>query len=551
MRSLTRAAATTGDPWRAPPTRPRDPAGRGQALATAFVVLVATASIGVFVLSGSATYAIVPVILAATGYAFWRLPLRHSLYPFLFVSFLVFDPPHGRTGEDIATGTLWQSVLKPAYAMLYVNLNKLTGVEALRVTGSELMYLLFLALMLVRAARGVRTDREGRIPGCNALNAFCALAFVTMLALELWGIARGGDVRGSFFQIRPLIWLPVLTGIFAYALRDQRDFLVAAVVMSAAACIKIALGAFVLLYDIRAKGLNPEYMTGHHDTVLFVAVFFLGWAAWIHRPTLGRLSYTLLLSAWLIFGLVLNNRRLAWVGLLASFFVLYTLLGGRIKRAITRLAIASIPLVAAYLLASRHYTGGIFKPGAQITSVARQQDASSIWRDIENVNLLATLRANPVLGSGWGHEYIEVVKADDISRFMPQYRLVPHNDVLWLLGVAGIVGFTLLWLPIVAGAFLAARSYYHARSPGERTAAATALAILILYANQAWGDMGVLGTIPTVLVAAALAMTGKLARVTGAWPSGVPVFTRRSRALQPAAPVTALEPEPQFEEERT
>jgi hypothetical protein len=549
MRTLTPAAATTGDPWTAPRVPARDRV-RPPVLATASVLLVAAASVAVFVLSGSPVYAVVPLILATVGYAVWTLPLRHSLYPFLFVSFLVFDPPHGHAGEDIATGMLWQSVLKPAYAMLYVNLNKLTGIEALRVTGSELIYLVFLALMLVRVARHVRTDSEGRIAGCNALNAFCAAAFLTMLGLEVWGAARGGDVRGSFFQIRPLIWLPVLTGIFSYALRDQRDFLIAAIVVSAAACIKIGLGAFVLLYDIRAKGLNPEYMTGHHDTVLFVAVLFLGWAAWVHRPTLRRLSFTMALSGWLVFGLVLNNRRLAWVGLLASFFVLYTLLEGRMKRSITRIVIGSIPLIAVYLLASRHYTGGIFKPGAQITSVARQQDASSIWRDIENVNLLATLRANPVLGSGWGHEYIEVVKADDISRFMPQYRLVPHNDILWLLGVAGIVGFTLLWLPIAVGAFLAARSYYCARTPAERTAAATALAILILYANQAWGDMGVLGTIPTVLVAAALAMTGKLARVTGAWPAGVALLTRRARASRSTAILATPEPEPRLDGER-
>jgi hypothetical protein len=113
---------------------------------------------------------------------------------------------------------------------------------------------------------------------------------------------------------------------------------------------------------------------------------------------------------------------------------------------------------------------------------------------------------------------------------MPQYRLTPHNSVLWLLGVGGIVWFTALWMPIVVGVFLAARSYRFATTPFERTAAATSIAILVAYVNQAWGDMGTQGSVSLPLVACALALAGKLARSTGAWPSTARLFRGADRA---------------------
>ncbi|NUP54657.1 MAG: O-antigen ligase family protein [Gemmatimonadaceae bacterium] len=505
-------------------------AGSAGPRAVVFVALMVLVSVATFLATGSGAVAALPVLAVAAGYAIWSLPLRHSLYPFLFVSLVVFEPPHGKTNEDLATSAVYQGIIKPAYDLVYENLNKVTGIGALRVSGGELVYLLLLALMLVRFLRGERIDRRHALPGSNVLYALCAIAFATMIGLEVWGALRGGDVRGSFFQIRPLVWVPFLVAIFSYALRDERDFLVVAVIATVAACVKIALGAYVLLGDIRPKGVNPEYMTGHHDSVLFIGVLFMWWAAWLHRPTVKRLVFTAPLSLWLIFGLVLNNRRIAWVGLLFSLLVLYFLLEGRVKRWATRLVFAALPLLAVYLLVSRHVSSGIFKPGAQIMSVAQQKDASSIWRDVENFNLLATLREHPIVGSGWGHEYVEVIKADDISRFMPQYRLVPHNDILWLLGVAGVVGFALLWMPMVAGVFLAARSYRFSASARQRTAAATAIALVVLYANQCWGDMGMIGPVPTLLLACALALAGKLARATGAWPARAAVFARHPEA---------------------
>ena len=109
-----------------------------------------------------------------------------------------------------------------------------------------------------------------------------------------------------------------------------------------------------------------------------------------------------------------------------------------------------------------------------------------------------------------------------------QYRLIAHNSVLWLLGVAGVIGFALIWTPVVVGVYLAARSYRFARAEPDRVAASTCLGVIVCYVIQAWGDIGMSAAVPTLLLACALAAAARLASETGAWPNGVLVTSTGS-----------------------
>jgi hypothetical protein len=111
------------------------------------------------------------------------------------------------------------------------------------------------------------------------------------------------------------------------------------------------------------------------------------------------------------------------------------------------------------------------------------------------------------------------------------YRYIPHNSVLWMLTVAGPVGFFLLWSMFWVGIYLAARALRLARRPDDRVAALAAICAQLLFLIQAFGDMGTQNWSTTWLVAAALTVAGRLAVSTGAWPAPAaqPVFT-----LEPA-----------------
>ena len=101
-----------------------------------------------------------------------------------------------------------------------------------------------------------------------------------------------------------------------------------------------------------------------------------------------------------------------------------------------------------------------------------------------------------------------------------------HNSVLWLLQLSGILGFVFMWMPIMVGIFLAARSYRFARTASERTCAATVIAIALCYVNQSWGDVGLLDPLNTMMLSLGLALAGKLAIETGAWSPNARLLSR-------------------------
>ena len=481
---------------------------------------VAVASVAAFAATGNVVFGFAPVLVAVVLYAFWVLPLWYSAITFSFVTLVLSNRPVPLPGDGKGQ---WAPPLYSVFSLLVDNLNTATGIDALRFSGAEVVYVAMVLLVTARVVRGIRIDAAGRLPGANVLYAALAVSFAGVLLLEVEGLARGGDFRQSLWQLRQLLWLPVLTGLFSYCLRDLRDLRTIAGLATLAACVKVALGLFFMVTVAWPSGYAPDVMTGHDDSVLYGSVVACCCAVWVHHPTRRWFVRMLVPCAWVVVGIAVNNRRLAFVSLFASLFVLYVMLQGRMRRQINRGVLLMLPVFALYLLAGRNRRSGIFKPAALVMSVGAQKDASSKTRDIENYNLTQTLKPNKILGTGWGHEYNEVVQAYDISKAFSQYRYIAHNSVLWLLSIGGIVGFTMLWMPVPVGVYLAARSYRFARAPAERVAAATALGVLVCYVLQAWGDMGTQSVGISLLVAWTLAGIGKLARATGAWPGGVQV----------------------------
>jgi hypothetical protein len=265
-------------------------------------------------------------------------------------------------------------------------------------------------------------------------------------------------------------------------------------------------------------------MTGHEDSVLYVMVFFMWLSAAVHRPTKGAIFRAVFIGAWIMYGIMLNNRRIAYVGLAIALMILYLLLQGRLKRAATKAIVYSIPFMVVYLGVGKNKPHGIFKPAAMIMSVGKQKDASSQTRDIENFNLIQTLKPHIVFGTGWGYEYTEIVQAFDISTVFAQYRFIAHNSILWLVAIGGMVGFTLLWVPFSVAVFLGVRAYRSSTDWMDRTSASTALAVLGTFVVQAWGDMGTQGMMSGQVIACALVIIAKLSYSTGAWPAGIKLF---------------------------
>jgi hypothetical protein len=85
--------------------------------------------------------------------------------------------------------------------------------------------------------------------------------------------------------------------------------------------------------------------------------------------------------------------------------------------------------------------------------------------------------------------------------------------------------------------FLAVRSYRSAQAPDERAAALVGLAAMVIVAIQTYGDLGQYSVQWPLFVALSLAVVGKLAVATGAWPRrlrfGERLAVAHARAIAP------------------
>jgi hypothetical protein len=494
------------------------------------VGIVIACSMAILLQYGDPMLAGIPVYIACLVYGFVARPLRETMYAIMF-----FAAVSDAARIVLPSTALWEPPFYFYFQLGNENLNNLLPFEALRFSFLEVLYVLIGILMLVRWALRLGIDRTGRLPGTAALNAVLVFAFVGVLWLELRGVLlRGGDFRQSLWQFRQLFWLPLLTGIFLYAIRDARDFHRAMNALLLAAVTKIWFAADFFFTIARPGHFEPATITSHYDSMLYVICLLVLISRCIHDGfNLKNGSLLLVVGSWLMLGIAINNRRLAFVNLGLGLIVLIVILRGPVKKLINRLVVLSIPFIVAYIGFGQHRNGTLFKPARLVASVISQKDNSSQTRDIENYNLLVTLKQQKVMGSGWGHEYTERVRADDISKFFAQYRYIAHNSILWLWSIGGLLGFTLIWMPLCTGVFLARRAYLFARESQDRSAVAIALTIYAVFALQAWGDMGTQSINSTLYLAIALAISAKLAVGTGAFPARLRFigFTKaRSRA---------------------
>lgn len=425
--------------------------------------------------------------------------LRRAVYFFIFLAIVAENPADGVYDHQ------WSTFMEPVGDFLFRNL-------PIKIPPIDFVILgIFLAAV--------------RSPGAkaNRARAFDYAVYVCLGSLLLpisWGLLTGGDARQVFWQMHQLMMVPVLTLVFTWALRMPRDLRGLGQAVVAAALYRALMAIifrFVIVPDLLVK---PAHMTTHSDTMLFVLGLVIFLSRFLEKRTLKDLTFLLGFGGFLALAILINNRRLAYVTFAVSVVILYVLFpAGRAKRVVNYVLLASLPLLVGYVAVGWESSSTLFKPARSIaTMFGQHEDTSSETRNIENYNLIQTWKHNPILGTGWGHEYDEVNVAYSIAEAFPQYRYIPHNSALGLWAFTGLVGATGVWSIFSIGVFFGVRTYRAATAPEHRAAAAAAVCMILAYVIQAYGDMGFASWTGAVLTAASLSTIHRLSVAVGAWP---------------------------------
>lgn len=411
-------------------------------------------------------------------------------------------------------GGYWNTVMWPAAVAFFGTIKEFSGMP-----GASLSVFSFVSAgLLYRAVTGKKSAEWTPPPKFAKRALFVFLG--TILGLAAFGIVRGGGIEPAFRQTIHLLHLPLVSFLFLYALRVPEDLAsvgTAFVVAAVARSFLVMYVYFGVCYpNITRLPGKPEWCTNHSDSVLFVVALIILLAHALEQRTKKIIGRALLLAAPILLGIVLNNRRLAFVSLGAAPLVIYLALKpSRRKTRITWALALGVPLLIGYVLVGAELpsTSPLLKPAKLAMSVLEQKDASSASRDIENENLIYTLRQSPVLTSGFGHDYQFSPNNPpvDLTETFANFRLIAHNGVLWIWSLAGVVGFTLLWIIYPLGGTLALRGYRAAQTPLERTAALSALGAVVVCVVQIWGDQGFNSYMTLITFSVAFAVAARLA----------------------------------------
>ncbi len=483
------------------------------------LVAGAVAALGVLSLTlilvgdGNLGLAVTPLALSLLLLATAKAPLRHSLLVLGFLCLTLENP------SEAFADRLWKSPLEPLGALLLGHLNLTIPVPALFFSGLDVALLLFTGIWVVRRINHSEVDLRGRVAAARPLPATALVCLGTTALVWVLGMAHEGfSFSNSLWQIFRVVYLPCVFLLFCAAGRGPEDARPLGVALLVAALVRAGLAIYLRFLFPDKEELS--FATTHADSMLFADAFLLVVVLFFEQPIRKNLWLALVILPVLTWGMIANNRRLAWVELGMSLLVIYFITPmTRLKRRLAQTVALTIPLTLAYVAVGWSSGSGIFAPVRILRSVIDSKaDTSTLWRDLENYNLYFTLRSNPLLGTGFGHEYVEMIHLPDISSGYSLYRYAPHNSILGLFAYSGFVGFTGIWLIVPIGMFFAIRCYRFATVPRDRAAALMAVGILVAYTVHCYGDMG-LGTFTSVFtVSAVLALIAKQAVATGAWP---------------------------------
>jgi hypothetical protein len=476
---------------------------------TAFIALLVLAGLASVLDVGIIGWLVGPICILLGWFAIIRAPLRSTMLTLMFFA-LVFENP----SEQPAAGQ-WASPFAPVGRLMLAHFKMSLGFGP--VGGMDLMLMAAIAAFYLQ-----RRATPNRIGTPRLMVTLAHVTYATIAFTFVLGKLRGGQMNFAMWQMDRVMYLPTVFLLCQAAFTGAKDYLAVGKVALAAALIRSAQAMYVrAVVPATTEPISGEsslpYATTHNDSMLFAVGTVIVVSLLIQRA--GKKANRLALWAIpiLMGGMLANHRRMVWVEIVLVFFTLYLISEPNvIKRKLNRLLLLSTPLVLGYIAVGWGSSGGIFKPVNVLRSaVDSSADTSTAWRDLENFNLIFTLRNFPLTGVGYGNGFWEMWPMPVVDYELERY--IPHNSILGLYcygGYVGYLGITSLW---VGGIYLALRSYHQCKEPTQKAAALACFGAILVYYLQCFGDMGLGSWTGVYLVGPAIAVACKLAVVSGAW----------------------------------
>ena len=278
-------------------------------------------------------------------------------------------------------------------------------------------------------------------PSLAAYSAFCLWGFIL-------GMSKGGVLELALQEVRAQFYfcLAYLLAINLITTRKQAMTLVWIIIL----CIGVRCIEGTIIYAQNTNITVDEGVLSHEDSLLVNIVIFAGLLFTLAKvePKLKRVC--LFLIPFAIITSLANGRRTGIASLLVAFPIVIimcaVLLRERRKAIVGFLIVFSI-LSAIYMPIAWNSEATWALPAHAIKSQSDPdpRDASSdTYRLNENANLRFTRDTAPLLGYGYGREFLHPYPLP--GRTDLYIYVLPHNGILWIWMRLGHIGFFLFWM---------------------------------------------------------------------------------------------------------
>lgn len=320
--------------------------------------------------------------------------------------------------------------------------------DALTITPIELTLAITILAWLLRSyAANTWRFRRGAFGG--PMLVFGGLVVVA-LARAFVGV---GDTRVAIFEGRAMLYLPVLYLLIVQLFETRRQYVTLLVLAILALIVHsfLAIDFYVgLSEDVRSE---LQRLTEHSASVHIAALLVITLASWL-IPGCSRGFRVFMLVAAVPTTVVfcLSQRRSGAIALAVGIILLVVVLGRIRPRSLVVLLPVLVVVTTAYLLAFWNTSGALgfgaqaFKSVFAADQLARTDENSDLYRQIEAFDLWFTIRSSLLTGVGFGNPFYQPWPLPNLSGF--EFRhYIPHNNFLWVwlkLGVAGFVAMLYL-----------------------------------------------------------------------------------------------------------
>ena len=472
--------------------------------------LVCLISFGFFMLSGgNLGAALVPIIGIGVVVALFALPLRVTFLAFVTLMMLLSNSQMGPMMG------MWHGPLEIVGRLFRAQLDSITGIGVLNVTLAELGIWTFAFIVILRTVFHNNIDKHLSQPASRPLKTAVFIAMGTIVLWAAIGFLRGGSIQHIMFQCRDLFTFQLCIIVSMRAFKDEKIFPLMGKLLVIICVIRILEAAYFYFAIAIPQGLLPDmkYITTHTDSFLFIGAIALLILEVLEKPGFKIKRNLFIYGGIVMWGVVVNDRRVAFISLALCIMLIYFFLSPGLKKKIKGTLLKLLPLIIIYVGIGMHSKSPVFMPVQTFVSVSDENDSSNVARKVENMNLAYTVEQNPVFGSGFGAPYLELIPAVRLhAAFADDMMYMPHNHFLWLAYLLGGVGLFLLWLPLLVGCYLAFRVHKVAQNANQRIICLWAVCSVIIYLTQTYADMGSLMLKGQLMISVAFAAVANLSK---------------------------------------